>query len=276
MNEDIEKYVKIMMEGKGYFTLPQLFSPNEIKEARDLIMNLSNQDRPKVTHFHGSHEDEVSLQRRVWNLINKGEIFQKMVQNPKIVEIASAFLGDEFILGSIAANRLLPGGPGQEPHIDYPYWDYYNKKSFPFALNPSFPLNMQVTILLDDFTENNGATAVLADSQKWGKYPTKDDENNFFKTCSRMTGKAGDAVVFFGMIWHCAMKNQSNQDRTGILIQYLPKFVKPMEDQKNIVDKEIIEKASPLLKQLLGFSYPYPQDLDEAEAKNTEGQYKKK
>ncbi|MDC0255047.1 hypothetical protein OAK75_09110, partial [Bacteriovoracales bacterium] len=104
MNEDIAKYVKIMMEGKGYFTLPQLFSPDEIKEARDLIMNLSNQDRPKVTHFHGSHEDEVSLQRRVWNLINKGEIFQKMVQNPKIVEIASAFLGDEFILGSIAAN----------------------------------------------------------------------------------------------------------------------------------------------------------------------------
>ena len=48
MNEDIEKYVKIMMEGKGYFTLPQLFSPDEITEARDLIMNLSNQDRTKI------------------------------------------------------------------------------------------------------------------------------------------------------------------------------------------------------------------------------------
>ena len=71
-------------------------------------------------------------------------------------------------------------------------------------------------------------------------------------------------------------KNNSDKDRTGILIQYLPKFVKPMEDQKNIVDKEVIEKANPLLRQLLGFSYPYPQNLDEAEAKNTEGQYTKK
>ena len=131
MDSEIENYVKIMMEGKGYFTLPQAFSQDEIKKARDLIMMLSDQDKPKVTHFHGSHEDKVSLQRRVWNLINKGEVFQKMVQHPKVVEIASAFLGDEFILGSIAANRLLPGGPGQEPHIDYPYWDYYNKKSFP-------------------------------------------------------------------------------------------------------------------------------------------------
>ena len=157
MDSEIENYVKIMMEGKGYFTLPQAFSQDEIKKARDLIMMLSDQDKPKVTHFHGSHEDKVSLQRRVWNLINKGEVFQKMVQHPKVVEIASAFLGDEFILGSIAANRLLPGGPGQEPHIITLTGIITQKASF--ALNPSFPLNMQVTVLLDDFTEVNGATA---------------------------------------------------------------------------------------------------------------------
>ena len=102
-------------------------------------MMLSDQDKPKVTHFHGSHEDKVSLQRRVWNLINKGEVFQKMVQHPKIVEIASAFLGDEFILGSIAANRLLPGGQARNPISITLIGIITNKKSFPFALNPSFP-----------------------------------------------------------------------------------------------------------------------------------------
>ena len=35
-------------------------------------------------------------------------------------------------LGSIASNTIFPGGSGQEPHIDYPYWDYYNKKHWPF------------------------------------------------------------------------------------------------------------------------------------------------
>ena len=35
-------------------------------------------------------------------------------------------------LGSIASNTIFPGGSGQEPHIDYPYWDYYNKEHWPF------------------------------------------------------------------------------------------------------------------------------------------------
>jgi len=38
-------------------------------------------------------------------------------------------------------------------------------------------------------------------------------------------------VIFNGMTWHCAMPNNSDAERTALLIQYLPKFVKPMEDQ---------------------------------------------
>ena len=41
-------------------------------------------------------------------------------------------LGDDMQLGSIASNTIFPGGSGQEPHIDYPYWDYYNKEHWPF------------------------------------------------------------------------------------------------------------------------------------------------
>jgi ectoine hydroxylase-related dioxygenase (phytanoyl-CoA dioxygenase family) len=76
-----------------------------------------------------------------------------------------AFLGSEFIMGSIAANRILPGGPGQEPHIDYPYWDYHSPESHPARINASFPLNAQATIMLDPFTEETGATAYVPGTQ---------------------------------------------------------------------------------------------------------------
>ena len=56
-----------------------------------------------------------------------------------------------------------------------------------------------------------------------------------------------------------------------MLIQYLPKFVKPMEDQVRGLDPRILDRASPLLRQLVGLDYPYPQLLDEAEAGNAEG-----
>ena len=49
------------------------------------------------------------------------------VQHPTILEINRRILGDDCQLGSIASNTIFPGGSGQEPHIDYPYWDYYNK-----------------------------------------------------------------------------------------------------------------------------------------------------
>lgn len=269
----LEDQIKELVEGDGYIILPQLFSKKAIDEARDIIVSHSDKEDNKVTHFHGGHKDKISLQRRVWNLLNKGNVFVDMVQHPDIIQIVGKFLGSEFCIGSIAANRILPGGPGQEPHIDYPYWDMYKRESFPHNINASFPLNCQVTVMLDDFVAENGATAVLPGSQRWARYPAKEEEKMYHDKAARMTGQAGDVVIFYGLVWHSAMPNHSQKDRTAILIQYLPKFIKPMEDQQHGVHQKVIDGASPILKQLLGFDYPYPQLLDEAQGGNTEGKY---
>ena len=79
----------------------------------------------------GGEGAKPELQARVWNLLNKGEIFEKLVQHPTWLSIAKKILGDDLQLGSIASNTIFPGGSGQEPHIDYPYWDYYNKLHWP-------------------------------------------------------------------------------------------------------------------------------------------------
>src|SRR3569833_3966884 len=112
--EQVQAWVDAMLHGKGYFVLPQVFTPAEIAEAREIIMDESDRAGEKVSHFQGHNKDKLHLQRRVWNLLNKGDIFVTMLRREPVVSIVKAFLGDEFILGSIAANRLLPGGPGQE------------------------------------------------------------------------------------------------------------------------------------------------------------------
>ena len=264
-----------LLKGKGYLIIPGVFSASEIAEANRVVEACILREEQKVTHFQGANKAKMHLQKRVWNLLNKGDIFVKMVQEPSIMDLVGDFLGDEFCLGSVAANCILPGGPGQEPHVDYPYWDMYKKSSFPVNVNASYPLNCQVTILLNDFTEANGATGVLPYTQKLCRYPDEADTQEYYAKMERMTGKAGDIAVFYGLTWHGAMPNNTtDQTRSAILIQYLPKFIKPMEDQKRGVKQEVIENATPQLKQLLGFDYPYPQILDEAEAENTEGRYK--
>lgn len=260
-----------LLNGAGAIAIPGLFSANQIAAARQIVMEHSSATVETVTHFQGDAENrgELGLQRRVWNLLAKGAVFSELASHPTVMSLLRRFLGSEFIMGSIAANRILPGGPGQEPHIDYPYWDFHLPETHPVGMNGSFPLNAQVTILLDPFTEENGATAYVPGSQRELRYPADDDR--FMERCERMTGEPGDTILFFGATWHCAMPNTSEQDRSAVLIQYLPKWVKPMEEMPAALPQGFIEQANEDMRQLLGLKFPYPEVLESAEAGNTEG-----
>jgi hypothetical protein len=67
------------------------------------------------------------------------------------------------------------------------------------------------------------------------------------------------------------MPNNSDHDRSAILIQYLPKWVKPMEDIPGALPQSFVDGASDDIRQLMGLNYPYPEVLDAAKAGNTEG-----
>jgi len=244
-----------LLDGGGAVRLPGVFDADRLRAAREVILRETDEARPTGSHFNRDDSDALQ-QRRVWNLLAKGDVFVEMVQHPMLIESMRAFLGTDFVMGSICASRTMPGFRGQEPHVDYPYWDLYRTQSFPARINASFPLNAQATILIDPFTEDNGATAYRPGSQKTLRYPTEAD--GFFDGCARMTGEPGDVVLFFGAVWHCAMPNRTNEGRTGILIEFLPKFVKPIEDLVGGLDPAMVEAASPTLRQLLGFAYPWP------------------
>lgn len=264
--------VEALLRGPGAVRIQGAFSKEQVAQARSIVMAHSQDRAQTVTHFQGqaAQDQRLHLQRRVWNLLAKGSVFSEMAEHPAIVEAMRLFLGDDFIMGSIAANRILPDGPGQEPHIDYPYWDFHAPGTFPVGINTSFPLNAQVTIPLDPFTPQTGATAFVPHTQHELRYPG--DGDAFFERCERMEAEPGDAIVFFGATWHCAMPNHSVQDRSAVLIQYLPKFVKPMEDLRAMVGEAFVKSASPTMRQLLGLNFPYPQNLDAvAVAKNAEG-----
>jgi|DEB0MinimDraft_10_1074344.scaffolds.fasta_scaffold00001_74 ectoine hydroxylase-related dioxygenase (phytanoyl-CoA dioxygenase family) len=264
LDEQLPDLLNELLTGSGAIRIRQAFSGEDIAEARRLIHHFSDVEGDKETHFQGANVERLHLQRRVWNLLNKGEVFERMVQHPAVVRIVGRFLGNAFIMGSVAANRLLPGGPGQEPHIDYPYWDMYKRDEFPFQMNSSFPLNAQATILLDPFTAESGATAFLPGSQRVLSYPGEDDRDRFHREAQRMIGDPGDCVIFNGMCWHCAMPNTSDTiDRTGVLIEYLPKFIAPLEDLRRGVRRDVVDRATPLLRQLMGLDYPYPEILDD-------------
>ena len=257
-------------QGSGVIVIKDVYSEEQISSAREVINNFAENQETKETHFNAEAEasGKIHLQQRVWNLFGKDKIFSELITHDLIFELMSKLLGTKFITGSYCASRLLPGAPGQELHIDYPYWDFYEHETFPDGLNGSFLQNCQATIPLDVCSNKSGATAFIPGSQKKLKYPNKNDD---FSKMEQMIANPGDLVFFNGNCWHGAMPNNSDHQRAVLLIEFLPKYIKPVEDLVSYLDHNFKENCSDRVKQLLGFNYPYPKIMDTSKSKNEIG-----
>ena len=262
--------LKELINGSGVIVIENVFDLNLIQEARLLISKFADNQEQKESHFNAEAESsgKIHLQQRVWNLFGKGEVFVDLITHDTIFDLMSKFLGTEFFCGSYCASRLLPGSPGQELHIDYPYWDYYKEETFPMGLNSSFPQNCQVTIPLDICSTNSGATGFIPGSQKNLHYPNKDDN---FSDLQQMVAKPGDLVFFNGNCWHGAMPNKSDHQRAALLIEFLPKYIKPVEDLVSYLDSDFKDNCPERVKQLLGLKYEYPKIMDKSKSVNQIG-----
>ncbi len=252
---DSAAVVDELLDGGGAIRFPALFTDAQVDEVRTIIEAETSDSAITGSHFN-QDDDDAFLQRRVWNLFAHGDVFSDMVSHPMVVDSMRAFLGSDFIVGSYCASRTMPGFGGQEPHIDYPYWDYHRRHSFPARMNSSFPLNCQGTVVIDPFTAESGATAYRPGSAAELKYPS--DEDRFFDDYEQMLGEPGDLILFYGLTWHCAMPNKSDHGRIGLLIEFLPKFVTPIEDLLSGLPEGFLENADPVIAQMLGQSYPWP------------------
>ena len=259
-----------LIEGEGVILIENIFDINIINKARSIINEFADKQEQKESHFNAEADalGKIKLQQRVWNLFGKGLVFSDLISNDLIFDLISKFLGSEFFCGSYCASRLLPGCPGQELHIDYPYWDYYKESAFPIGLNSSFPQNCQVTIPLDICSAESGATGYIPGSQKNLHYPNKNDD---FSNLQQMFGKPGDIVFFNGNCWHGAMPNKSNHQRAVILIEFLPKYIKPVEDLVSNLEDDFKKNSSERVKQLLGLNYEYPKTMDISKSVNKIG-----
>ena len=166
-NYDTDEALDELMQGSGVIIFSDVFSLEDINSAREIVNHYADTQDQKESHLMLKLKLlKIQLQQRVWNLFGKGDVFSKLISDDLIFILMSKLLGNEFFCGSYCASRLLPGSPGQELHIDYPYWDFYKTETFPMGLNSSFAQNCQATIPLDICSEKSGATAYIPGSQK--------------------------------------------------------------------------------------------------------------
>ncbi|HEY9743407.1 MAG TPA: phytanoyl-CoA dioxygenase family protein [Coleofasciculaceae cyanobacterium] len=158
----------------GYVLIPELLSATQAQEARSLILKLAEEERQQGKLLIDGERE------RLFNLVYKGEIFEFMVQHPRVIEIIEAILGEDMTLGGFSAHILNPGATNMGMHVDYPYWTM----RLPFPASPV--MEVQVIWMVEDFTEDNGAPIFAPGSQKFCSPP---DLEHFFKVAQKVTGK---------------------------------------------------------------------------------------
>ena len=268
---NIEEAVETLSNGDGYLLFEGFYSPELVDQARERTYELAAAEPARSSHFHG--DEPEPRQKRVWNLPEKGRVYHELIADERLLAILEPILGDDLMLASYAANILHPGAPAQEPHVDYPYWDLHARNHWPRALNASFFLAVETVLMLDDFTIENGATAIVPGSQKEARWPAPDE---FERRSIRVTGAAGSLLVFPALLWHASQANAASRSRAALLASYTCKAIKPLEDWRRSISPATVDACGDRMKALLGVDYAYPAVMDELPARSSEGARSKK
>jgi ectoine hydroxylase-related dioxygenase (phytanoyl-CoA dioxygenase family) len=225
------------LDEHGYCLVQDAVPLAAFDELRATLVRLAEDEIANGTDYvyeHGSNQ-------RVWVLLNKGRLFEELVQNDVILELVGYLLGPGFLLSNTNANIAGPGGKPMFLHSDQ---DYVRS---PF---PEYALVTNVMWFLDDFTDENGATRIVPLSHRLRHNP---DYTQRYETVA-VTGPAGAAMVFHGALWHQTGANRTlDQKRRGILTYYCRPFMRQQENFFKSLDDAVLARATPRLRQLLGY-----------------------
>ncbi len=263
---DVGSAVEELCNGRGYLLFEDFYPADLIAAARRRIYQLVTQEPGRTSHFYG--DEQNAAQARVWNLPAKDPVFREICSDERLLAILRPILGGDLMLSSFAANVLHPGAQAQEPHVDYPYWDLHARDRWPEALNASFYLAVESVVPLDEFTLENGKTAIAPGSHKLARWPSTDE---FAARHIRVTMRPGALLLFPALLWHAGQTNYSTASRAALLGSYTLKSIKPIEDWSRCIDRSEAVRYTKRMQDLLGLHYPYPAVMDRLPARSSEG-----
>ncbi len=221
----------------GYCVLDRVLSSAEVIKLRARIDEVAVREEAEGSSWH-SHGNQ-----RIFMLLNRGEEFVSLTEDPVALDLAEQVLGPDLLLSSITANITRPGNEPQQLHTDQQYvqepWLY--------------PLTVQVVWMLDDFTEENGATRIVPRSHLWGRAPAGPEPGTV-----RLLGAAGSVGYLDGRVWHGTGANTTaSERRRGIFAYYCAPYLRQQENVFRSLDPDVRRKLSPRMRRLLGYDIWY-------------------
>lgn len=213
--------------------------------AADLLQAYAQQRDLQVRNGVGAGTDGT-----VHHLPLMGGSFLELLDRNPCADILQQFFGGPYILNTFGGVLNLPD------NLSYVGKVHRDLRTFSGPL----PLMAQLLVMLDDFTEENGATYLLDGSHRMAEKPA---DQEFFARASRAVGPAGSVVVFDSNLWHAAGVNRAATPRRALTLAFTRPFVKQQLDYPRALGYDGGAEFSPALRQVLGYNARVPSTLHE-------------
>jgi hypothetical protein len=180
---------------------------------------------------------------RLANLVDKGDVFQRVIAHAELLQAARAVLGPDFKLGSLNYRAAAPLSNSSQPlHCD-------------MGLAPDAKGNAVFNSiwLLDDFTPENGATRFVPGSHISGKLPQQalDDPWAAHHEERLALGAAGDVILMNAHLWHGGTANRTASPRRSLHAFFVRGDQPQQQYQKRLLRPETQASLSPELRRIL-------------------------
>jgi len=246
----MEKKIFNDLEKLGYFIIPNLIDDQWI-DRLGLAIDSSFEIHRKIQK---ENKNDIRSNGVALHVLLNDDVFVKFLQH--LIDIgfvkglSEYFFGSNCILNSFSALNNLPSSPNfsSTVHRDLRFY------------SQGLPVMINCLLMVDDFTNENGATRLLPYSHlKEGK----PSDEYFLKKSVQATGKRGSMLIFDSNVWHSSAPNTTEHGRRGIPITISRSFLKQLLDYPRAIGYEKMGFFSQELQQFLGYHSRVPASLDE-------------
>lgn len=250
---------------RGFVVIPGLLSAEQLASVRETL-------RPHLQgRLLGRNNFEGHRTERVYSLVDRGPIFEDLVESPRVLAICDALLLPNYLLTASQAIQLHPGETPQPFHTD---------DAFYRIPRPRPAVSVSTLWAIDPFTAENGATELVPGSHLWGDErlerllegidfttrrggePVEPEPLAVLRESgSRLEPAlmpAGSVVVFLGTLLHRGGANRSDAPRLALSNQYCEPWARQQENYLVSIPAERARRMSRRVQELLGYSIHPP------------------
>lgn len=191
---------------------------------------------------------------------NDGTLHHLLADHPCfMVALAQLEHFDSLLKAYFSGNYILNSYGGVINRRDTVAYVHAIHRDIRFASDAKrFMLN--ILIMLDAFTLENGATHLLSGSQVRQEKP---DRETFLKLSDRAIGGRGSALLFDSRLWHATGECHAETPRRALTLTFTSPFFKQQLDYPRLVGYDKAKAFKPWLRQVIGFNARVPASLDE-------------